>query len=120
MLQTKQLPEEELAPVLQKISSEGYNLVPRLTTPILDAVLAAPPQGWDAKLLRRLTNLAWQTHLLNRVVSDMHYWLRATRTVPDHQHGVAVENHARSLESFKQSARATLKVVRQVLELITA
>jgi hypothetical protein len=85
---------EDLAGIVRLIAAKEYNQVPRLTTPILDAVLASPPQGWDLDLLRRLSWLAWQVHLLNDASANMTYWLRATTTVADRHLSAATGNHA--------------------------
>jgi integrase len=81
-----------LAGALRLATLKGYKQIPTLTAPVLAAVLAAPPKGWGAELLRRLSWLAWQLHQLNDMAENMRYWLRATTTVSDEQRSVAAHS----------------------------
>ena len=108
-------PSDVLAEALRLATLKGYKQIPTLTAPVLAAVLAAPPQGWDYELLRRLSWLAWQLHQLNDMAEDMRYWLRATTTVADDQRAVAYENNARCAQAHHEHAGVVLEAVREAL-----
>jgi hypothetical protein len=111
-------PDDALAQALQLATRQGYTQSQTLTAPVLAAVLAAPPQGWDAELLRQLSWLAWQIHQLNDTAEDMRYWLRATTTVPAEHAAVAHENHAKCVRGHHEQAGTVLEAVRAALACI--
>jgi len=110
-----QYTSEVLFGALRLATREGYTQSQTLTAPVLAAVLAAPPEGWDAELLRRLSWLAWQIHQLNDTAEDMRYWLRATTSVSDDQRPTASENHARCARGHHDHSGIVLEAVRAAL-----
>lgn len=110
-----QYTSEVLFGALRLARREGYTQSQTLTAPVLAAVLAAPPEGWDAELLRRLSWLAWQIHQLNDTAEDMRYWLRATTTVAAEHAEVAHDNHAKCVRGHHEQAGTVLEAVRAAL-----
>jgi hypothetical protein len=107
--------DAELADALRQVGGAGMSRAPTLPTPVLDGVLAAPPQGWGADILRRLSWLGWQMHQVNDALENVDYWLRATITAPDHHLSVARENAQRCTETFRKQVTAALTTVRGLL-----
>jgi hypothetical protein len=55
--------DEELAAVIRRLpSASAASRAPTIPMPILDGVLASPPEGWDVDLLRRLSWLYYSLH----------------------------------------------------------
>jgi hypothetical protein len=105
-----QFSDEELASRLRYLpSADAPSQGPTLRTPVLDGVLAAPPQGWDADVLRRLSWLGWQMHQVNDALENTDYWFRATITTPEHNVPITKGNYQRCEETFRKQVRAASK-----------
>jgi hypothetical protein len=91
---------------------------PTFTAPILNAVLAAPPEGWPADLLSRLSWLHWQMQQVTDARHSMDHWQQAKSTAkaPDQNPTAAAYQRAEGM--FRKQVRAALVDVREVLPLL--
>jgi len=107
--------DKQLAAVFRIGKAREFNIASEFTAPVLDAVLAAPPPGWSAERLRRLSWVRWQLHVLNEDGRQMEVWLRASTTVPEHNLAIAVANHGKAADGYRRRVPFVLVRVREAL-----
>ena len=107
--------DDELRVFIRGVPRYEQTVATGVLTPLLDAVLKAPPAGWSAERLRKLSWLQWQAFLLATDAERMNECTRLTFTVAEHNLPIVRANHRKVVGALQGRLGIMLKGVRGAL-----